>query len=197
MKHQIILFLGAILLLQLTGCSSITHQISDQPSIKNPTLAELENWKVTGKLAVRTPQQAQSISLIWHQQNTNYKISLNGPMGFGSAIINGNQLQTTIQNGSKTLIGTPDQLGAKLLGIPLSTDAMSWWIKGLASPNQPKASNIIYQQNGLISSLQQSGWQLQFSTYQTEGIYKVPKKITGRRGELSFKLVINQWNLFD
>ena len=197
MKHQIILFLGAILLLQLTGCSSITHQISDQPSIKNPTLAELENWKVTGKLAVRTPQKAQSISLIWHQQNTNYKISLNGPMGFGLAIINGNQLQTTIQNGSKTLIGTPDQLGAKLLGIPLSTDAMSWWIKGLASPNQPKVSNIIYQQNGQISSLQQSGWQLQFSSYQTEGIYKVPKKITGRRGELSFKLVINQWNLFD
>lgn len=197
MKHQIILFLSAILLIQLTGCSSITHKLSDQPSIKSPTLAELENWKITGKLAVRTPQKAQSINLIWHQQNTNYKISLNGPMGFGSAIINGNQLQTTIQNGSKTLIGIPDQLGTKLLGIPLSADAMSWWIKGLASPNQPKASNITLQQNGLVSSLHQNGWQLQFSSYQTEGAYRVPKKITGRRGELSFKLVINQWNLFD
>ena len=120
MKHQIILFLGAILLLQLTGCSSITHQISDQPSIKNPTLAELENWKTTGKLAVRTPQKAQSINLIWQQQDSNYNISLNGPMGFGSATINGNQQQATIKTGSKTLTGTPDQLGAKLLGIPLS-----------------------------------------------------------------------------
>lgn len=197
MKHHIILLVGLLLLFQLSGCSSITQQLSDQPSIKSPTLADLDNWKTTGKLAVRTPQKAQSINLIWQQQDSNYNISLNGPMGFGSATINGNQQQATIKTGSKTLTGTPDQLGAKLLSIPLSADAMSWWIKGQASPNQPHASNIVLQQDGLVSSLQQNGWQLQFSRYQTQGAYSLPKKITGRRGDLSFKLVISQWNLFD
>jgi outer membrane biogenesis lipoprotein LolB len=62
MKHQIIFLIGAILTIQLSGCASVTHQIVDQLSEESPTLAELDNWKITGKLAIRTPQKAQSIN---------------------------------------------------------------------------------------------------------------------------------------
>lgn len=196
MKHQIIFLLGALLFCQLSGCASISHKISDQPLVESPNLAELNNWKITGKLAIRTRQKAQSINLIWQQQGVNYTVNLNGPMGFGSATIDGNQQQATIQQGSKKLIGTPDQLSAQLLGVPLSAVAMSWWIKGLASPDHVKASNIVNQENGVLSSLQQNGWQLQFSDHQVQGAFVMPKKISGRRGELSFKLVIKQWDLF-
>jgi outer membrane lipoprotein LolB len=196
MKHQIIFLIGAILTIQLSGCASITHQIVDQLSEESPTLAELDNWKITGKLAIRTPQKAQSINLIWQQQGINYTVKLNGPMGFGATTINGNQQQATIKHGSKILTGTPDQLGLELLGVPLSAVAMSWWIKGLTSPNHAKTSNTAIQEDGFISSLQQNGWQLQFSDHQAQGAFMMPKKISGRRGELSFKLVIKQWDLF-
>jgi outer membrane lipoprotein LolB len=196
MKHQIIFLVGAILTIQLSGCASVTHQIADQPPEESPTLAELDNWKITGKLAIRTPQKAQSINLIWQQQGINYTVKLNGPMGFGAATIDGNQQQATIKHGSKILTGNPDQLGLELLGVPLSADTMSCWIKGLASPNHAKASNTAIQEDGLISSLQQNGWQLQFYDYQAKGKYMMPKKISGRRGELSFKLVVKQWDLF-
>lgn len=196
MKHQTILLLSALLFSQLSGCVSISHKISDQPPTESPTLAELNNWKITGKLGIRTQQKAQSINLIWQQQGVNYTVNLNGPMGFGSATIDGDQQQATIRQGSKLLTGTADQLSAQLLGIPLSAVAMSWWVKGLASPNHVKASNIVSQENGVLSSLQQNGWQLHFSDHQAQGAFMMPKKISGRRGELSFKLVIKQWDLF-
>ena len=176
MKYQIIFLIGALLLSQLFGCASVTHKESDPSAMKGPSLSQLNNWKIIGKLALKTPQKAQSINLVWQQQNNNYNLKLNGPLGFGSATIDGNQKQAAIQQGSKILTGTPIQLGIELLGVPLSADTMQWWIKGLISPNHPKASNIVIQENSLISSFQQNGWQLEFSEYQAQDGYSLPKK---------------------
>lgn len=197
MKYQIIFLIGALLLSQLFGCASVTHKESDLSAIEGPSLSQLNNWRIIGKLALKTPQKAQSINLVWQQQNNNYNLKLNGPLGFGSATIDGNQKQAAIQQGSKILTGTPIQLGIELLGVPLSADTMQWWIKGLMSPNHPKASNIVIQENSLISSFQQNGWQLEFSEYQAQDGYSLPKKISGRHGDLSFKLVVTQWHFFN
>ncbi|MDG1694626.1 MAG: lipoprotein insertase outer membrane protein LolB [Porticoccaceae bacterium] len=206
MKYQIIFLLGALILIQLSGCASFSSQEPlqeqeqdqepDQASAQSPALAQQNNWNITGKLGIRTPQKAQSINLIWQQKNNNFNIKLNGPIGFGAATIKGNQQQLTIQKGSRELIKTPEQLGTSLLGVPLSVDAMSWWVKGLISPNHNQASNINFRDDGLISSFQQNGWQLNFSGYLANGAYTIPKKISGRHGDVSFKLVINEWQFF-
>jgi outer membrane lipoprotein LolB len=197
MKYQIIVVICALLLSQLSGCVSVIHKELDQPAQESPTLSQLDHWKITGKLAIRTPQKAQSINLVWQQQDNNYNLKLNGPLGFGSATIIGDPKKATIQQGSKVLTATPNQLGIKLLGMPLSADALRWWIKGLTSPNHSKASNIVTQENSLISSFQQNGWRLKFSDYKLQGGYNLPKKISGRRGDLSFKLVVTQWHFFN
>ena len=196
MKYPFIFLLTALVFTQLTGCSSINHnaKLQYQPSTESPALSSLDHWKLNAKLGIRSAQKAQSISLIWQQLGTNYSIKLQGPMGFGSATIDGNKQQATIQQGSKNLMGAPDNLSAGLLGVPLSIEAMNWWVKGLASPNHSTAANIVIQENGQLSRFEQNGWQIQFSGYSKNGPYLLPKKISGRRGELSFKLVINQWD---
>lgn len=196
MKYPFIFLLTALVFTQLTGCSSINHnaKLQYQPSTESPALSSLDHWKLNAKLGIRSAEKAQSISLIWQQLGTNYSIKLQGPMGFGSATIDGNQQQAIIQQGSKNMTGAPDHLSAELLGVPLSIEAMNWWVKGLASPNHSKAANIVIQENGQLSRFEQNGWQLQFSGYSKNGPYLLPKKISGRRGELSFKLVINQWD---
>ena len=139
MKYQIIFLLGALILIQLSGCASFLsqeplqekeqEQEPGQTPAQSPTLAQQNNWNITGKLGIRTPQKAQSINLIWQQKNNNYTIKFNGPIGFGAATIKGNHQQVTIQKGSQELIGTPEQMGTKLLSVPLSVNAMSWWAK--------------------------------------------------------------------
>ena len=197
MKYQIIFMIGALLLSQLFGCASVTNKESGPSAIEGPSLSQLNNWKIIGKLALRTPQKSQTINLVWQQQNNNYTLKLNGPLGFGSATIEGNQKQATIQQGLKFISGKPDQLGIELLSVPLSADTLRWWIKGLISPNHPKASNIIFQEDQLLSSFQQNGWQLKFSEYQAQDGYSPPKKISGRHGDLSIKLVVTQWHFFN
>ena len=196
MKYPFIFLLTALVFTQLTGCSSINHnaKLQYQPSTESPALSSLDHWKLNAKLGIRSAQKAQSISLIWQQLGTNYSINLQGPMGFGSATIDGNQQQATIQQGSKNLTGAPDHLSTELLGVPLSIEAMNWWVKGLTSPNHSTAANIVIQENGRLSRFEQNGWQLQFSGYSKNGAYMLPKKISGRRGELSFKLAITQWD---
>jgi outer membrane lipoprotein LolB len=198
MKYPFI-FLIALALTQLVGCSSVNFSAKQQYplSTDRAALADVDHWKLNAKLGIRTPQKAQSISLIWQQLASDYSIKLHGPMGFGAATIDGNQQQATIKRGSKVLSGNPDNLAAELLAVPLSIDALNWWIKGLTSPNHPKATDITIQENGKISSFEQNGWQLQFSGAYKIGPYTLPKKITGRRGELSFKLAITQWDFPD
>ena len=196
MKYPFIFLLTVLVLPQLTGCTSINNRATQQYplSTESLSLSNLDHWELSAKLGIRTPQKAQSVSLKWQQFASNYSIKLQGPMGFGSATIDGNQQQATIKQGSKSLTGNPDNLAAELLGAPLSIDALNWWIRGLASPNRPTASNRVIQENGRLGNLEQNGWQLQFSGYSKNGAYMLPKKISGRRGELSFKLVITQWD---
>lgn len=200
MKFQIIFLLGTLILVQLSGCTSLPHkepyQEPDQASIEGTALAQQNNWNITAKLGIRTQQKSQSINLIWQQQNNHYHLKLNGPIGFGATTIKGNQQQLTIQKGTRELTGTPEQLGTELLGVPLSVDAMSWWVKGLIYPSHNQASNVNFRDDGLISGFQQNGWQLKFSDYLANGTYMVPKKISGRHGDVSFKLVINQRQFF-
>jgi outer membrane lipoprotein LolB len=197
MNYQIIYLLSALILSQLSGCASISDFTAKQLSSEAPPLAEQDYWKITGKLAIKSPHKAQSANLIWRQHNSRYKINITSPIGLGAVNITGNDQQATIQKGLNTLNGTPDQLGTELLGIPLSADAMRWWLKGLTSPNHPKASKIVFNENNRFSRFQQHGWQLQFNEYTANGPYMLPKKISGRRGDLSFKLVINQWNFYN
>ena len=147
MKYPFIFLLTALVFTQLTGCSSINHnaKLQYQPSTESPALSSLDQWKLNAKLGIRSAQKAQSISLIWQQLGTNYSIKLQGPMGFGSATIDGNKQQATIQQGSKNLTGAPDHLSAELLGVPLSIEAMNWWVKGLASPNHSTAANLLFK----------------------------------------------------
>jgi len=196
MKNHIFYIIVALLITQLSGCASTTYQLTDgeQEAKDNQQQTELNQWQLTGKLGIKSDKKAQSINLLWQQQGKNYQLRLNGPIGFGAATISGDQQQAKIQQGSHTFTGSPDQLGLRLLRVPLSVDAMSWWVKGLISPNHSPASDIVLQDDGHLSSFQQNGWQLKFSGYHTNGPYTLPKKISGRLGELSFKLVISSWN---
>jgi outer membrane lipoprotein LolB len=196
MKYPFIFLLTVLVLPQLTGCSSINNRATQQYPLSAESLASsnLDHWELSAKLGIRTPQKAQTVSLKWQQFASNYAIKLQGPMGFGTATIDGNQQQATIKQGSKSLTGTPDNLAAELLGVPLSIEALNWWIKGLTSPNHHNAKDKVLQENGTLSSFEQNGWQLQFSGAYKIHPYTLPKKITGRRGELSFKLVITQWD---
>jgi len=188
MKNYILLWVGALLLTLLSGCASNSYQATTS------SISELDNWKINAKLGIRTATDAQSIQMLWQQQGEKYQLRLNGPLGFGSASIVGDSEQAEIKKGEQLITANPQQLTMQLTGIPLPISALSWWVKGLVSPNHTTATSIQRTQTGQLESFQQAGWQISILSYSQTGAYWTPKKIAGRQGELSFKLVISDWD---
>ena len=187
MKNYILLWVGALLLTLLSGCASNSYQATTS------SISELDNWKINAKLGIRTATDAQSIQMLWQQQGEKYQLRLNGPLGFGSASIVGDSEQAEIKKGEQLITANPQQLTMQLTGIPLPISALSWWVKGLVSPNHTTATSIQRTQTGQLESFQQAGWQISILSYSQTGAYWTPKKIAGRQGELSFKLIISDW----
>mgnify|MGYP001572535648 FL=1 len=195
MKYHLLLWVGASLITLLSGCATTSYEAinSDEFKFAKPSLSQLDNWKINAKLGIRTATDAQSMHMLWQQQGEKYQLRLNGPLGFGSAYIVGDSEQAEIQKGEQLITANPQQLTMQLTGVPLPITALSWWVKGLVSPNHTSATSIQRAQTGQLKSFNQAGWQISILKNSQTGPYLIPKKIAGRQGDLSFKLIISDW----
>jgi outer membrane lipoprotein LolB len=195
MKNHLLLWVGALLIMLVSGCATTKYQAInlDEFESAKPSLSELDNWQINAKLGVRTATDTQSIRMLWQHQGEEYQLRLNGPLGFGSVLITGDSDQAEIKKGEQSITASPQQLTMQLTGIPLPITALSWWVKGLISPNHSAATDIQRAQTGQLEGFQQAGWQISILSYSQTGAYWTPKKIAGRQGELSFKLIISDW----
>ena len=50
-------------------------------------------------------------------------------------------------------------------------------------------------EQGLLETLQQAGWQLSFSRYQTLDSHILPSKIRLQQGDITLTLLIKRWSL--
>ena len=185
-------------LLWLSACSNIPHQSESAISelVFDPLkTATLNTWQLTGKLGVRSAQQAVSAQLHWQQNQQEYQLRLSGPLGTGSLTATGDNSNIEVQQGSKTYRGSPRDLGRQLFGLPLPVDAINWWLRALPAPQISAARNLIADSDGVPQSFEQDGWQLTFTRFKPVGDYMLPHRISGQSGDLSFKLVISKWTL--
>jgi len=162
-------------------------------------VSQLNDWRLSGKLGFRGPDNGGSASVNWQQRQEQFQLQLTGPFGAGSATLSGNQQNAEMLYQDKIYRQTPQKLATQLTGVPLPVNALSWWARGLPSPNQKTASSIATSPEGYASSFEQAGWQLSFSRYSETGAGSLPGKIVGTHQSsddrrYSFKLVISDWS---
>ena len=190
--------IGTVLLaLVLSGCANQAaigpagdldwqqHQIQ---------VAQLQNWELQGKLGFKNALQGGSANLSWLQDQKQYSLSLSGPFGAGSAIIEGDQYLARMQQGDQIYSNSPELLAQQLTGLAIPVDALSWWARGVPSPTEAPINNLVSGPSGEASSFEQAGWQLSFSKYSRKNNRNLPGKITGQLGEQSFKLIVSAWS---
>ncbi|WP_237066306.1 lipoprotein insertase outer membrane protein LolB [Microbulbifer guangxiensis] len=195
--RPVLRLLGLCLLALLSACTSQTRQ---PPVAPEQPVMQLQQWTIKGKLGVRSPNDNGSANLTWLQQSQpNYRIHLSGPLGAGATVISGSPGGVSLQRGDEptTHAANPSQLTAMTLGWPLPVDEMFYWVRGLPAPGQ--ASGERRNTQGLLQSLQQAGWQLNFSGYQNVGAYVLPTRIKAETrqasGPVRVTLVIKEWLL--
>ncbi|MDB9992806.1 lipoprotein insertase outer membrane protein LolB [Porticoccaceae bacterium] len=197
-----VLLLLAVFTLSACAMQSLQPPQTAAPSdwqIHQLRVSQLNDWRLAGKLGFRGPDSGGSASVNWQQQQNNFQLQLSGPFGAGRATLSGNQQIAEMLYQDKLYRQTPQQLASQLTGVPLPVGALSWWARGLPSPDQETASSIATSPEGYASSFEQAGWQLSFSRYSETDAGSLPSKIIGTHQSsdnrrYSFKLVISEWS---
>ena len=196
---KLALFSVALAILLLSGCSvqpRVTSGVVDWQG-HSRQVGQLHQWQVQGKLGFKSANQGGTANLNWSQNQQQYQLSFRGPLGAGSATLIGNSTMAQLRQDNKLYTDLPEKLAIQLTGVPIPVDALSWWARGLPSPNKSEPYNLVTTADGTAASFTQAGWQLAFSRYSLTPEGTLPRKIIGQHGGHSFKLVISRWSFPD
>lgn len=186
-----------LLLLLLGGCTGLEPRepASADWQAHRHQLALLQHWTASGKLALRTADTSESVSLVWHQAGSDTDLQLSGPLGVGATIIRSDGQRLDIRRGDEHHIldiSTPDAIALNT-GWDLPLLALPHWLKGLPAPDLAIQELELDPQTELLQHLQQDGWVIRYEKYgRFEGI-RLPTRMQISRGATRLKTVIAHW----
>lgn len=172
----------------LSACSS-------QPSLPTATEslapnAQLWHWQAQGRIAFANAKNNHSANLDWQQKGYNYHLQIFGPLGQGSARLEGEPFKVTLttSDGQQVQAASPEQLLAENSAWELPISNMVYWIRGIAAPGKFVQVNP--------QTLLQNGWRVEWRRFAQVDNYQLPSLLIAEKDSLSFRLSINKWQLF-
>jgi outer membrane lipoprotein LolB len=187
-----------LLLAALGGCATAPPPGETAPWQQHAArLAQLADWRASGKLALRSGEAAESASLVWSQQGVHSDLQLRGPMGLSATRIRSDGLTLEITQGEQHRVldvSTPAAIRENT-GWDLPLQALPYWLKGLPSPDLTVQSLELNPEKSLLQSLQQDHWLVLYEDYATFGRYRMPTRLHIRRADTSVRVIIRDWQL--
>ena len=189
MMHRYGLILIALL---IQACS---QNIALAPEAEHAR--ELINWKLDGKIALKTATEGHSASISWNQQGQHFDIDLYGPMGAGRIELTGDEHGATLRDSTgEYTAASASELLHQLSGMSMPVEMLHWWVRGLPSPKY-NTSNARYNEDGRLSGFDQEGWTLQIERFTRTGKLTLPSYLKAKKNDLQVKLVIKSWGAGD
>jgi len=123
------------------------------------------------------------------------QVSLEGPLGAGGVQItaDGNALSIVTSHGERL---DSDAARAELesrLGFDPPLGSLRYWVLGVPDPASASQESLDQQQQRL-QSLQQDGWQIDYSGYMPAGNGSLPARMTVQRAGVRVRLVVDGWS---
>lgn len=194
MKRFIALFFGVWLLF---ACSTRPPVDSSATAAQSILLRQHGHWLLNGRIAIRTPETQWQADVRWEQQGESYTINLAGPMGQGSAQVQGDPkgIKLTTAQGEVFHEQTPEILWQKQMGWLLPLSGLRYWVLGISSLMVGVDAQEWVQ--GRLKYLQQDGWSIDYRRYQSvtlaSGSVQVPNKLFLTNDAIEIRMVIHHW----
>ena len=160
-------------------------------------LHKVTHWQLNGAIAIKTPRQGQTASIVWQQyQAQHYQIDLFGPLGVGHLILKGNTGQVTLNtNGQQYQSATAEELMQKILGWHVPVSNLYFWIRGLPAPHLK--SHLSFDMYHHLAILRQQGWQIHYRQYTAINGIDLPSKLILQQQNMIIKFIISHWQLIN
>ena len=186
-----------LLLLVLVGCAGIPGPESGNQAWQKhrDQLLQLSHWTASGKIALRTAEQAESASLLWQQMGKASHLRLAGPMGVSATTIDSDGEQLEVRQGddySRWNLDDPALGGERNWDLPLRS--LHHWLKGVPAPESPVESLVLDDAGQLPQRMQQLGWTIEYQQFASFGGYLLPTRMQVTRGETRAKILLREWD---
>ena len=155
----------------------------------------LSSWELSGAIAAKNNKKGWTASLNWLQKGPNeYQIRLFGPLGGGTVIIEKHGAIITYRDGPKKITSTnASELLQKQTGTQLPVHNLYYWVRGIPAPGA--VSSAHRDENNRLMSLNQAGYQIDYTAFTTASGMDLPSKIRLQGHGVLIKLVIKHWRV--
>ena len=179
----------------ISGCASLPPQLPAKSVTPIPSVAEISQFQLAGRVAVKYADQGFSGSLRWRHDPAQDDILLLNPLGQGVAHILSTPTGVTLDTSDSRHYQARDaeNLTQKILGWRLPLHGLRYWAQGMAAPNAP--SKAQRDSAGHLTQLNQDGWDIEYRAYKEVSGKMLPGKIFMQRDDLEIKLLLDTWDL--
>ena len=184
----------------LSACSGVSVKDTGRPNQQAyQQRADIINawpqWGLAGRISLDDGDEGGSGKLKWSVQPGNSELDFYAALGRGAwhLQISPDRAVLTEANGTRQSAGSVNDLIRERMGWPLPVEALQWWVRGLAAPGPIDDREM--DSSGLLVSLQQFGWRVEYSRYDDGGLVSMPKRLNATMKDYRVKLAISQWRL--
>lgn len=196
MRH----FLLALLITGMVGCAETGVQPAatapDYPAwkLRQQELQKIQSWDLIGRLAIKTDKDGWSVTINWKQRPDAWQLRLIAPLNQGTYQLQGNDEKVILQTPENRMFRakSPEVLLQHSLGWSVPFDGLKYWIRGIPEPDKP-IDNIVVDNDGRMVDLQQAGWHITITRYETAEKPELPEKLQMINDRFQLRLVVQQW----
>ena len=157
-------------------------------------IEKVENWMLSGKLAIISPEERHSLNIYWQQKGNDTHLVLT--TFIGTTVLDVKKTdqitQITDHNNKRYFSKDSASLIKQLSGMDLPINQLKKWIKG-----SPDTASFELNSNNLLLSLQEkteeAPWTVTYKSYRTVNNINLPYRIQLKRNNLRLKFAISKW----
>jgi len=157
-------------------------------------LQSLERFELKGRVAVAAGGEGFNARLRWSQVGNQTNMSLEGPLGTGGVQVSsdGSALSVVNANGQRLDSEAARAELRNRLGFDPPLSSLRYWVLGVPEPGPPARESLDTQQR--LSTLDQNGWQINYTDYTSVNGGWLPSKLTLQRDNVRVRVVVDGWN---
>jgi outer membrane lipoprotein LolB len=183
-------------LLAIAGCA--TQRGVDLPELtdweaRTRILVGMADWEFNGRIGVSAGNEGFNGKLRYSQNDDDFRLTVSGPLGFGSVRIAGDSRRVTVtdKDGKETVLQDPEFDLRAMYGWTIPVTSLRYWALGIPDPAVP--ADTEFNEDGQLASLKQGSWFIKFAQYRDGGGQPMPRRLAAVSGDNTVRLVIDNW----